>query len=347
MTPLISAIVVAPFGFGHVRQLVRVLSLQTIRDRMEVVVVTPSASEIGAEDRAALAAFGAHKMVELTPMTTLTRARAVGIESASAPVAVLTEDHCFPEPGWAEALVRAHQGPWAAVGPVFEQPIQTELFARAACLLQYAPWTRPAKTGEVTDLPGHNSSYKRDVLLKEYGARLADLLAGNTALHWDLRRRGYRLWLEPDARVHHVFMSQPGASLSESFYIGWGFAATRALGWSLPRRALFAAASPAIPAVRLARIIPRAFELGWGSRLPAVLGPTVLQLVASAVGELLGVTLGPGTAVAMGVELDTRRYRFVTPEVKALFWSEDGRPTRFETLIAAGDRPAAATARQS
>ena len=31
----------------------------------------------------------------------------------------LCEDHCFPADGWAEALVAAHQGPWAAVGPAF------------------------------------------------------------------------------------------------------------------------------------------------------------------------------------------------------------------------------------
>jgi len=341
MTPAISAIVVAPFGYPHVRQLLRVLAKQTIRDRMEIVLVVPSRRDVDDDAAAgqALSPFAARRIVEIGPMPALTAARAAGIAAASAPVVVLTEDHCFPVPGWAEALVRAHQGPWAAVGPVFEQPIQQEVFARTSCLMQYVPWTDPARTGEVDDLPGHNSSYKRSVLL-EYGDRLSVMLAAESVLHWDLRRRGHRLWLEPEARVHHVYMTSPAASFTETFYIARGFSATRARGWSVPRRIAFAAASPLVPLVRLSRLIPRAFELGWGSGLPAILTALVPQLAVSAAGELAGCALGIGKAVAMGVELDTRRDRFVSRRARALFWGENGGTAAFEARLSPGDAPA-------
>jgi len=338
MTPAISAIVVAPFGFEDVRQLVRMLAGQTIRDRLELVLVRSAAG--GVDDaEPALAAFAACRIIEHGTMAALTEARAAGIRAASAPIVVLTEDHCFPDPGWAEALLRAHEGPWAAVGPVFEQPIQSETLARSSCLLQYAAWTHPARTGEVDDLPGHNSSYKRAVLL-EYGDRLGAMLTAESVLHWDLQRRGHRLWLEDGARVYHAYMSTAAASFRETFYIGRGFAATRARTWSAGRRAAFAAAIPLVPAVRLRRIVARAFEFGWGAALPSILAGVVPQLAMSTAGELMGTLLGPGRAVAMGVELDTRRYRFVSREARALFWGENGRVPALEARLTAGPLPA-------
>ena len=47
---------------------------------------------------------------------------------------------------------------------------------------------------EVDYLPGHNSSYKRDVLLG-YGDRLESMMESETVLHWDLRAKGHRLYL--------------------------------------------------------------------------------------------------------------------------------------------------------
>ena len=325
MSPAISAIIVAPFGLTHVRQLLRVLARQTIRDRLEVVIMIPSRADVDAAGEEALAAFAAHQVIETGPMSSLPRWRAEGVHAASAPVVVLTEDHCFPDPGWAEALVRAHEGPWAAVGPVFEPPDSPHPLARASCLMQYAPWTHPARAGEVDDLPGHNSSYKRDLLLA-YGERLATMLAAESVLHWDLRRRGHRLWLENGARVRHVYMTKLRGSLTENLYIGRGFAASRARGWSLPHRAAFSLASPLVPVVRLARLVPRAIALGWGRELPRILPALLPQLAVSAAGEFIGCTFGIGNAVAMGVDLDTRRYRFVSAEARAAIWGATDDP---------------------
>ena len=35
----------------------------------------------------------------------------------------------------------------------------------ANLLIEYGPWLDPAPAGKASHLPGHNSSYKRDVLL--------------------------------------------------------------------------------------------------------------------------------------------------------------------------------------
>jgi hypothetical protein len=41
---------------------------------------------------------------------------------ARAPIVALAEDHAFPAPGWAEALIAAHRDPWAAIGAVIRHP---------------------------------------------------------------------------------------------------------------------------------------------------------------------------------------------------------------------------------
>src|SRR5579863_8010086 len=38
-------------------------------------------------------------------------ARRLGLERSSAPVVAFIEEHCFTEPGWAAALIDAHEGP--------------------------------------------------------------------------------------------------------------------------------------------------------------------------------------------------------------------------------------------
>jgi Glycosyl transferase family 2 len=58
------------------------------------------------------------RVVEVGTINSTARARATGVRHASAPVVALTEDHAYPAPGWAEALINAHKEGWAAVGPV-------------------------------------------------------------------------------------------------------------------------------------------------------------------------------------------------------------------------------------
>jgi len=52
----------------------------------------------------------------------------------------------------------------------------------------------PAPAGFVDYLPGHNTSYKRELLLG-YGADLDSMMEGETSLHWDLRSKGHKLYL--------------------------------------------------------------------------------------------------------------------------------------------------------
>jgi hypothetical protein len=317
----LSVIVVAPYGFEPMRRLIRYLAQQTIRERMEIVIVGPSRLDLRV-DESALASFGGHQVIEAGPITALNDPRKAGILAARAPIVALTEDHCFPAADWAEALVKAHRGPWAAVGPAVGLANPQRYRAWTNYVLQYGPWAQPTTSGERDDLPGHNSSYKR-ALLVDYGDRLADLLVADTMLHWDLRERGHRLFLDSAARVSHVYMTRLSPFVRENYYIGRQFAAARRRRWSIVTRMAFVLGAPAIPVVRFIRILRRMRECGWlGALLPGILPSLSLALGVSAAGEFMGYAFGMGDAAMKTLDLDVRRDRFVHQDEREALWGE-------------------------
>jgi hypothetical protein len=190
-------------------------------------------------------------------------------------------------------------------------------------LIQYGPWVQPLAGGEQADVPGHNSSYKRDVLLG-LGDELAPLFTFDAKLHETLRSRGHRLYVEPAAASYHVFITRLRPFLKEHFHIGRAFAASRASDWPAARRSLYAVLSPALPLLRGARILRRMREAGWLDELmPRALPALALGLAASALGETLGYASGIGRSDVATLDLDFRRYRFVTEAERAAIWREE------------------------
>lgn len=329
--PELSVVLVTPYGFEPMRRLLGYLARQDVHDRIEIILVAPSRREL-APDESALAGFWGHQVVEHGPIDSLNRPRVAGIRAARAPIVVMTEDHCFPAPGWARALLDAHRDAWAAVGPTVALANPESPRAWANYLIQYGGWVQPDPGGEIGDLPGHNSSYKRDLLLA-YGERLESMMVADTMLHWDLRRRGFKLRLEPRAVAHHVFMTLLRPFLAENFYIGWQFAGIRARGFGFGRRLLFVGGAPLLPAVRLRRILRRMRQFGWRrDLLPHALPSLLLGLAASAAGELCGYALGLRNAMGKTVDLDFRRDRFVTAAERERLFAGD--PVRFPTAPA-------------
>ena len=73
---------------------------------------------------------------------------------------------------WAESLLYAHRKEWACVGPVVNNGNPRSLISWTNLVIEYGEWLAPAASKVVTHLPGHNSSYKRDILLR-YGDELS------------------------------------------------------------------------------------------------------------------------------------------------------------------------------
>jgi hypothetical protein len=307
-----SVVVVTLDRYDSILRTVRHLRAQTAQERLELVVVAPEVEHHAALE-AELSAFPHRRVVAIGPITSTAQARAAGIRAASAPLVALTEDHSFPAPVWAAALIAAHRGSWAAVGPAIGNANPESLVSWANLLLEYGPWLVPAKAGPVEHLPGHNGSYKREVLL-EYGPDLERMLEAETALHWDLRARGHRLYLEPTARVDHANFSRPRTCLAVRFNGGRLFAACRSRGWSPARRLFYTAAAPLIPLVRLSRIVRELQRPGRPRRLlPRVLPALIAVLVVDGAGEMVGYALGPGRSMRTLSVLEFHPERHIAP----------------------------------
>ena len=275
--PRLSAIVIIPDGLSTVGTLLRHLRAQTVRD-LELVLVAPPGC-IDATARAGLGDFASVQVVESTTATAA-HARAAGIRAATSPVIALTEDHSLPEPGWAEALLRPFAEGCAVAGPEVANGNPGTLVSWGNFLIEYGEWSTPAPAGAAAHLPGHNSAYRREVLLA-LGDALPEWLEAESLLHWHLRAAGHRLVVEPAARA---------------------------------RRLAYATGAPAIPWVRLLRLLRALRRPGQPAPATALLLTLlVLLLSVDATGECLGYLLGARAAARYLADIDFHRERFMLP----------------------------------
>jgi hypothetical protein len=237
---------------------------------------------------------------------------AAGFRAAKASVVVYVEEHSYPATGWAEALIAAHRGPWAAVGPAVCNANPETGESWAALFLEFGAWVPPATAGEACLLAAHQTSYKKAVLLR-YGPELGSLLESEAALHARLRSDGHRLYFEPAAQTEHVNVSRL-PSLIRATFLGYRmFAADRAAHarWPFSRRALYVAGTPLLPPLRLYRVVRevhrsgKLFDVG-----PRMFVPLLLASFSASAGELAGYSCGAGVTARkrLSYELDRLRY---------------------------------------
>jgi len=298
--------------FETIREILASLGEQEGRDRIEIVIAVPSAEQLTLPDDVR-DGFGAVRVVEVgeQAFAHLHEARAAAVQAVSAPIVLFGETHCFPEPGWLDALLEAHRGPWAAVGPAMVNGNPKSAISWSSFLLDYGPWIERGEPGPRSRIPGHNGAFKREALT-EYGAGLTDMMISDTLLTDDLVRRGQQLYFAPAARTRHVNVSEPRAWIAERFAAGREFASARSLEWSRSRRLAFAAASPLIPLVRLYRVTGDVRRIGRAPGLGLRIVPALLvSLVISAAGEFLGYLRGSSErAVERLTEIEIHRLRY-------------------------------------
>ena len=291
--PELSVILVTPDSFETIRRTVKHLRAQNPCDRMELIIVTSVPDALGV-DEADMSRFLTYQIVGIDRIQSIASANAAGVRRARASVVVLAEDHAFPAPGWAEALIKAHRQPWAVVGPAIRNANPGSVVSWADLLIAYAPWVHPAEAELRDHLPGHNSSYKHEILMS-YGAEMEAMLDAESVLHWELRAKGHQLYLESAAQVFHMNFGRLLSWLPAQYYSGRVFAASRAQGWRVSKRIMYAIAGPLIPPVRFRRILSQVCRSGSWKQLPnGVLPMLVIGLTVSAIGEMTGYIAGVG-----------------------------------------------------
>jgi Glycosyl transferase family 2 len=319
------SVIIAADRYQTIRQTVRHLSAQTGHEQLELVIVTQS-SKTFELDRTETAGLCRVQVLEIPAILPLALATTAGIRRATAPLVVLAESHAFPAPGWAQALIEAHRQPWAAVGAVIANA-NPGIISWANLFVDYGRCVETASPENVTYLPGHHTSYKRDILL-QYDSQLQAVMDSEILLHWDMQAKGNRLRLEPAARIYHVNVSLLAAWLPERFYTGRRFAATRSRHWSFLKRLLYFGGSPLIPLIRVPRVIRDLRASTFPRRRwPLILPAITIGLVAGAVGEMAGYLFGAGDSMQQTARIELFKLQFVTEsdQRKLETWSADVR----------------------
>jgi hypothetical protein len=319
--PGISVILSTPGGWQTIALTLRYLRAQTVREGIEVVIVGPDAASIAGAavlcDR-----FHSHQLIAVGPVRSIAHANAAGIRAAQAAVVALAEDHCFPEAGWAEALIAAHAGPYAAVGPVVRNANPSTAISWSDFVIGYGAWMEPSDAGPRQFLPGHNSSYKKAALL-DYGNDLERWLESETVLHWDLCRRGETLYLEPAARTAHVNFALGRSWFPAQYYNGRVFGSMRAAQWPMAKRIAYGLASPLIPIVRFFRCASALTRAGRPWMILVRSMPALAAgLALDGLGQMMGYMFGAGNAVERAAVYEFHRFRHITEEDRRILQAQ-------------------------
>lgn len=306
--PEISVILITPDTYETIRKTIQTIRLQENKDRIEVIIVGTTLAEMNPDEKE-LQDFARYEIVETGKIDSVGSAYAAGVRRANASIVALAEDHAFPQPGWAAGFIKSHQERYAVVGPMMSNANPNSLVSWADLLMAYSPWMEPQSAGPVNHLPGHNSCYRRSILLS-YGSELGKMMEAESILHWDLRSKGYDLLLEPAARTLHTNFAFVSPFIRAHFHTGRQFAAYRAetQRWNLGRRLFYSAAAPLIPLFRLCRILKDVQRLKKRPTFTlAILPPLCLGLTIDAIGQFCGHLFGRGNSSYQLVALEFHR----------------------------------------
>ena len=261
------------------------LRAQTIRDRLEIVLVSTSGEPLGiAPD--GLAGFSCHVLVEPEAPLSLPSGRALGVRAARAPLVFVAETHGFPHPEMAERLLAAIRPPWTAAVPGFCNANPDGAVSWSNLISDYGQWLDALPGGERPTCPPYNTIFLRSFAVEAL-ERDENALAPGYDLVARLRAGGHRIFGEPAAQLDHVNVSLRRTWLRQRFVAGRSQAAVRVKSWSRYRRAAYALGSPLLPFVLLGRCARPFVAARRVHRIPWLTAPALVAgVVAVAAGEL-------------------------------------------------------------
>jgi hypothetical protein len=222
--------------------------------------------------------------------------RLAGLRASTGALVALTEDFCVPTAGWAEALLGAHGRQLAPVlgGPIAR--LSGTVADWALTLIEYGRFFQRDPEGPVADLPSINVAYDRQRLLAVLPPDAAGFF--EVEVHARLRQGGHTFYRLPAAVMFDYNTRRLRSGAVGQYHHGRLFGGGRAAEKGLVQRLKYAALSPAVPAVLLARIARQVGAVGQTAQLFRALPALSVLLAAWAVGEGMGSAFGPGDSAA-------------------------------------------------
>ncbi len=241
-------------------------------------------------------------------------AQLAAIHQSRGTVIAFLEDHCIPQPDWAQQVYDACTQRWDAVAYAMINGSPDTWIFRSVFLAEYGVFAHPARAFELTVCPDGNGAYRREALLPVLDAVTPDPTGPPAAaVTWHLTAAGLRTALEPQAVAAHKSFARLSDLFRAHFQLSRLYARHRVhtCQWDWHRRLLYALVVPlALPWLQFFRLVT---TLDW--RHPqlkhAVFGfPIIFSLhLANGIGEGMGYLSrrGPSVESLQHLELDARR----------------------------------------
>jgi GT2 family glycosyltransferase len=306
--PALSVVCLAGPHRERTRRCLEALGSQTALEAMELILIDGGSPEDLPQPPSGLAT----RVERLPRHVRLGEARAKGVAAAQAPAIAFLSDHCYADPGWAQALIDAHRERWAAVGYVFRDPVGPTYGARAARIADHAQWLYPAaRGGEVESVSYGEASFRRD-FLDGLGEALEWTLDSDFSLQARVHETGLSMGLAPGAVITHdnlqTVLGNAVVSYHCSRLVGARHLSDR--GHSTFRRFLYALASPfAVPVLRTLRLVRHTRGRVPRRELAAALPAIVVKNVFEGFGQAHGYLLGEGDAAVRVIDSELRAPR--------------------------------------
>jgi hypothetical protein len=221
--------------------------------------------------------------------------RARGLAACNGEIVALIEDHGIAAPDWSASVVEAHRQPFAAIGGAIENGVDRPL-NWAVYFCDFLRYQNPLPEGESAIASDANVTYKREAL--DSIRSVWNEIFHESSVNGALRSRGDKVALAPGVVLYQRRQGlRLNRALMERFVWGRSYAATRAGLASVPKRAFWAAFSPVLPALMLARMSLMAWRKRrtFGAFLKA-LPLTAALSVSWSCGEFTGYLTGRATA---------------------------------------------------
>lgn len=213
------------------------------------------------------------------------------LRSVDADFVLLTEDHCIPHRTWVRRMLDARAPDRAAVGGRVEIQPGAPVLDWAFYFVDFFPYAAPVRAGPSPGISVCNAGYDRERL--EAVREVWRERFQQTEVHEALRERFGVLWMEAGSEV----AMHRSVSMRDAFYeryaFGRLFACERIGHLPASRRWLYAALTPALPVILLARMMAKVLRSAHLARpFARALVPLVAMLLCWTWGEWLGYLTG-------------------------------------------------------
>jgi hypothetical protein len=241
-------------------------------------------------------------------------AQLAAINQARGTVIAFLEDHCIPQPDWAQQVHDACTRRWDAVAYAMINGSPDTWTFRSVFLAEYGVFAHPAHAVEITVCPDGNGAYHRETLLPVLNALKPDPTGPPApAFTWHLATAGLRTAVEPQAVAAHKSFARLSDLFRVHVQLSRLYARHRVCThqWRWYHRLLYALAVPLLlPWLQVYRLVT---TLGWRHpHLKHVVSglPLIFALhLANGIGEGMGYLSrrGPSLESLRQLELDAGR----------------------------------------